>query len=67
MRKQMSPKTNSPKTTTTKYVSISNNIYHDGFSYRVRVVVEGTKYSKNFTSKRSAIQYRNQLLKGYIV
>lgn len=66
MRKQMSPKRNSPKTTT-KYVPISNNIYHDGFSYRVRVVVEGTKYSKNFTSKRSAIQYRNQLLKGYIV
>lgn len=44
------------------YVAVTNNIYHDGTSYRVRVSVNGEKYSKNFTSKRQAISYRNQLL-----
>jgi hypothetical protein len=55
------------KTTTrrtkTNYEAVSNNIYHDGTSYRVRVSIDGTKYSKNFTSKKQAVQYRNQLLK----
>ncbi len=46
----------------TSYVPVSNNIYHDGTSYRVRVSVNGAKYSKNFTSKKQAISYRNQLL-----
>lgn len=45
-----------------KYSSVSNNIYHDGSSYRVRVSVSGKKYSKNFTSRKQAIAYRNQLL-----
>jgi hypothetical protein len=48
--------------TVTTYVPVSSNIYFDGFSYRVRVSVEGTKYSKNFSSKKKAVQYRNQLL-----
>lgn len=50
----------SPKTT---YVTVSSNVYFDGSSYRVRASVNGTKYSKNFSSKRNAITYRNQLLK----
>lgn len=51
------------KTTTgSAYEPVSNNIYHDGASYRVRVSVNGTKYSKNFSSKKAAVQYRNQLL-----
>jgi hypothetical protein len=37
-------------------------VYHDGSSYRVRVSVNGTKYSKNFSNKKTAITYRNQLL-----
>jgi hypothetical protein len=41
--------------TVTTYVPVSDNIYHDGSSYRVRVSVNGTKYSKNFSSKRKAI------------
>ena len=46
------------------YEPVSNNIYHDGSSYRVRVSLDGEKYSKNFSSKKQAIQYRNDLLKN---
>jgi hypothetical protein len=45
----------------TTYVPIANNIYHDGSSYRVRVRVQGQTVSKNFSNKRKAITYRNQL------
>lgn len=44
------------------YVPITDNIYHDGYSYRVRVSVNGVKHSRNFTNKRKAVQYRNALL-----
>jgi hypothetical protein len=54
-------KTTSRRTTVTTYVPVSDNIYHDGSSYRVRVSVNGTKYSKNFSSKRKAVQFRNEL------
>lgn len=47
---------------TSTYTPVANNIYHDGSSYRVRVSVDGTKFSKNFSSKKLAIQFRNQLL-----
>jgi hypothetical protein len=50
--------------TTTTYEAVSNNIYYDGSSYRVRVSVKGVKHSKNFPSKRAAVVYRNQLMKG---
>lgn len=50
------------RTTKTTYVPVSNNVYHDGSSYRVRVSVNGTKYSKNFSNKKTAITFRNQLL-----
>ena len=58
-------RTGSKTTTTTRrtnYVAVTNNVYHDGTSYRVRVSVDGVKYSKNFSSKRNAITYRNSLL-----
>jgi hypothetical protein len=48
--------------TVTTYVPVSDNIYHDGSSYRVRVSINGTKYSKNFSNKRKAITYRNELM-----
>lgn len=54
-------KTPKTKTDSRKYVSVSKNVYHDGTSYRVRVSKDGQKYSKNFTSKTSAIKYRNSL------
>lgn len=57
--KKITNKTRTPKTT---YVPVSNNVYHDGSSYRVRVSVNGTKYSKNFSNKKTAITFRNQLL-----
>ena len=46
----------------TTYVPISDNIYHDGSSYRVRVRVQGETVSKNFSNKKKAIQFRNILL-----
>ena len=55
-------KTTARRTTVTTYVPVSDNIYHDGSSYRVRVSIDGTKYSKNFSSKRKAVQFRNELL-----
>jgi hypothetical protein len=54
-------KTNKRQTVTT-YVPVSDNIYHDGSSYRVRVSINGTKFSKNFSNKRKAITYRNELM-----
>jgi len=50
------------RTTKTVYEPISNNIYFDGFSYRVRVTVNGTKHSCNFSNKKNATTFRNQLL-----
>jgi hypothetical protein len=55
-------KTTARRQTVTTYVAVSDNIYHDGSSYRVRVSIDGTKYSKNFSSKRKAVQFRNELL-----
>jgi hypothetical protein len=57
----MKKTTNSRRTSVTTYVPVSDNIYHDGSSYRVRVSIEGVKFSKNFSSKRKAVQYRNEL------
>ena len=56
-------KSTSRQTPKTTYVAVTSNVYFDGSSYRVRASVNGTKYSKNFSSKRNAISYRNQLLK----
>jgi hypothetical protein len=56
-------KTTTRRTPKTTYVAVASNVYFDGSSYRVRASVNGTKYSKNFSSKRNAITYRNQLLK----
>jgi len=59
MRKNRTTKS----TPLTVYQSVGPNIYFDGTSYRVRVIVNGQRYSKNLTSKRAAVQYRNSLLK----
>ena len=57
-KKTTSQKSNEPKTT---YRSVGRNIYFDGFSYRVRMSIDGVRYSKNFSSKKSAVQFRNEL------
>jgi hypothetical protein len=58
----MSTKRNTRKTTLTTYVPVADNIYHDGFSYRVRVARNGVKTSKNFSNKREAVKFRNKLM-----
>lgn len=50
------------RTPVTTYVPVSNNIYFDGSSYRVRVSVDGTRYSQNFSSKKKAYAFRKSLL-----
>ena len=57
-----SKKTTAARRTKTTYVPVSNNVYFDGSSYRVRASVNGSKISKNFSNKRTAITFRNQLL-----
>ena len=54
--------TKTTRRTKTTYVPVSNNVYFDGSSYRVRASVNGSKISKNFSNKRTAITFRNQLL-----
>lgn len=58
----MKTKTSRSRSRKTTYTAVSNNVYHDGSSYRVRASVNGTKYSKNFSSRKQAIAFRNQLL-----
>jgi hypothetical protein len=48
----------------TVYQAIGPNIYFDGNSYRVRAIVNGTRFSKSLSSKRKAVMYRNSLLKN---
>ena len=48
----MKKTTNKTRTTKTTYVPVSNNVYHDGSSYRVRVSINGEKFSKNFSNKK---------------
>jgi hypothetical protein len=50
------------RTQKTTYVSIGNNVYYDGHSYRVRISVDGNRISQNFSSKRKAITFRNTVL-----
>ena len=55
-------KTIKTKLLNTNYVPVSNNIYFDGTSYRVRVSKNNVKYSKNFSSKKKAMDYRKEIL-----
>ncbi len=50
------------RTAVTTYVAVSNNIYFDGTSYRVRVINQGVRTSKNFSSKKAAVLFRNKLM-----
>lgn len=45
------------------YEFISDNVYYDGTSYRVRVSVNGSRVSKNFSSKKAALAFRKLMLK----
>ena len=59
----MKKTTKSARRTKTIYVPVATNVYYDGGSYRVRATVDGVTYSKNFSNKKTAIQYRNSLVK----
>lgn len=52
------------KTPLTVYQPVGPNIYFDGKSYRVRMIINGQRYSQNLGSKRKAVMYRNSLLKA---
>jgi hypothetical protein len=58
----MSQKTTQKNVRKTSYRPVTNNIYYDGTSYRVRVSRDGEKHSRNFETKKAAITYRNSLL-----
>jgi hypothetical protein len=69
--KESSPKTSSKvikessvsvRTTKTIYKPVSHHIYHDGNSYRVRVIRKGIKFSRYFTSKKKAFEFRKSVL-----
>lgn len=45
------------------YYPVEHHIYYDGFSFRVRVRVDGKTISKNITDKIKAIKFRDRLLK----
>ena len=50
------------RTQKTTYEAITNNVYFDGHSYRVRISVNGKRISQNFSSKRKAVTFRNTVL-----
>lgn len=54
--------TTAKRTPVTTYVPVSHHIYYDGNSYRVRVSVNGTRYSQNFSSKKKAFAFRKTLM-----
>lgn len=56
-------KTTTRRNQKTIYVPVASNVYYDGGSYRVRATVDGVKHSKNFSNKKTAIQFRNSLMK----
>ena len=45
------------------YYPVEHHIYYDGFSFRVRVRVEGKTHSWNTPDKNKAIKFRDRLLK----
>lgn len=57
-RSQRSTQTSNDAT----YTSVAKNIYRDGSSYRARVSVNGIRESRNFRTKREAVQWRNEMI-----
>jgi hypothetical protein len=56
--------TNSPVAITkSHYQAIDRNIYHDGYSYRTRVTINGKVNSRNFSTVRAAKKYRTEIRK----
>jgi len=51
------------RNTVTVYAPIVKNIYHDGYSYRVRVTKDYNRTSVNFHKMKDALKFRNKLKK----
>ena len=49
------------RTSVTMYVPVADNIYYDGYSFRVRVTQDYERISRNFTKIKKAIKFRNKL------
>lgn len=44
------------------YYPIDDHIYYTGYSFRVRINIDGQTLSMNTPSKKKAIKYRNSIL-----
>lgn len=50
------------KKTKTVYIPVYHNIYHDGSGFRVRVMKNKKRVSKNFLSLKEAVKFRRKLI-----
>jgi hypothetical protein len=50
------------KQTKTVYIPVYHNIYHDGSGFRVRVMRNKIRTSKNFQSLKEAVKFRRKLV-----
>jgi len=50
----------------TMYVKVANNVYYDGYSFRVRVTKDYTRTSRNFPCIGDAIRFRDSLQKEFV-
>ena len=50
------------KETKTIYLPLTDHIYNDGVSFRVRMIKDGKKISKNFHKAKQAIKFRDSLI-----
>jgi hypothetical protein len=50
------------RTTKTVYVPVTKNIYFDGLSFRVRVIKNKQRNSKNFSNIQNALNFKLSLL-----
>lgn len=53
---------NNSTTSNQSYQTVAKNISRDGSSYRARVSVNGIRESRNFSTRREAIEWRNQMI-----
>lgn len=54
------------RNTVTIYVPVSEHIYYDGLSYRVRVTRDGIRTSKNFRNFKLASKFEKKLLSSWL-
>lgn len=47
----------------TNYLAITDHVYFNGYSFRVRFIKDGIKNSKHFKTRRDAIKFKNQQTK----